>query len=74
MSIVPLQRETTILGGIPILSNLVMGVEGSEEVHDIIPVGVVDGKVIHDQSEPDVVGIVLPQNGGEWAWMVAMWE
>ncbi len=45
--IVPLQGESTILCGIPIFSDLVMVVEGSEEVHDIVPVGVLDGKVIN---------------------------
>jgi len=60
--IIPLQGETTILGGIPIFSDLVMLVmEGREEVHDIILIGVADSKVVHNQSETDVVGVMLPQ-------------
>ncbi len=51
-----------------------MVVEGSEEVHDIIPVGVVDGKVVHNQCEADVAGVMLPQARGEGAWVVTMGE
>jgi len=43
-------------------------------VHDIIPVGIVDGKVVHDQNEPDIAGVVMPQAGGEGTWMVTVWE
>jgi len=72
--IIPLQGEATIPGGIPIFSDLVIFVEGIQEVCDIVPVGIVDGKVIHNQSELDVAGVMLPQAGGEGAWMVAVWE
>jgi len=62
------------LGGIPIFGDLVMGVQGSEKVSGVILVGVAYGKVIHDQSELDVSGVMLPQAWGEWAGVVAMQE
>ncbi len=51
-----------------------MVMEGSEEVHGIILIGVADSKIIHNQSETDVVSIMLPPARGERAWMVTMGE
>jgi len=45
--IVPMQGESTISCGIPIFSDLVMVAEGSEEVNDIVLIGVSDGKVVN---------------------------
>jgi len=41
-----LEGEATILGGGPIFSDLVMFMEGIEEVVSIIPFGIMNGKVI----------------------------
>ena len=51
-----------------------MVLEGIEEVVGIILVGVSHSKVINNQCEADVVGIMLPETRGEWAGVIAMWE
>jgi len=51
-----------------------MVVEHSEEVHGIVLVGVADSKVVHNQHEADVMGVMLPQARGEGAWMVTIGE
>jgi len=45
--IVPVERQTTILGGIPILSHLVMGMQGIHKVGGIDLVGVAHCKVVN---------------------------
>jgi len=72
--IVPLKGKTTIPGGCPIFSDLIMLPEGIEEVGGIIPVGVSHSKVINNQGESDVMGVVLPETRGERAGVIAMWE
>ncbi len=51
-----------------------MVLEGIEEVVGIIPVGVLHGKVINNQCEADVTGIMLPETRGERAGVITMWE
>jgi len=46
LGIIPLEGEATIPGGGPIFSDLVMFMEGVEEVVGIILFGIMNGKVI----------------------------
>jgi len=51
-----------------------MALEGSHEMEDIIPAGVTNGKVINNQGEANVMGVMLPKSWGKGAGVVAMWE
>jgi len=62
------------MGGIPIFSDFVMALEGRHEMEGIILVGATNGKVINNQGEAKVMGVMLPKSWGERAGVVAMWE
>jgi len=72
--IVPLKGKTTIPGGCPIFSDLIMLPEGIEEVGGIIPVGVSNNKAIDNQGESDVTGVMLPEPRGEQTGVIAVGE
>ncbi len=48
--------------------------ECGQEMGGIIPVGVMHHKIINNQSEVDVMGVMLPDAGGKGTWVVAMGE
>ncbi len=58
--IVPGKGKATVSHGMPILGDLVLFLESSEEVHGIIAVGVAYGKVIHDQGKAHIPGVMVP--------------
>jgi len=72
--VVPLEGETAVSGGIPIFSDLVMALEGRQKMEGIIPVGLPNIKVINNQGEPNVAGVMLPESRDKGAGVVAMWE
>jgi len=74
VGIVPLEGEAAVTGGGPIFGDMIMAPEGSEEVVGIVLVGVANDKVIHNQGEADVAGIMLPETRGEWAGVITMRE
>jgi len=74
LGIVPVEGEATVTGGCPIFGDMIMVPEGSEEVVGIVLVGVANGKIIHNQGEADVTGIMLPETRGEGAGVITMWE
>jgi len=57
--IVPLQGEATVPGGFPIIGDLVMAMEHSQETGGIITIG----KIIDIQGEADVMGVSCQQPG-----------
>jgi len=58
--IVPGKGKAAVACGIPILGDLVLLLESREEMHGIIAVGVADDKVIHNQGEAHIPGVMLP--------------
>ncbi len=58
--IVPGKGKAAVACGMPILGDLVLLLESSEEVHGIITVGVADGKGIHDQGKAHIPGVMPP--------------
>jgi len=54
--------------------DLVMAMEHSQEMGGIIMVGVTHGKVINNQGEVDVAGVMFPEARIKGVWVVAMRE
>jgi len=54
------EGKATVAHGIPILGDLVLFLECSEEVHGIVAVGIAYGKVIHNQGKAYIPGDMSP--------------
>ncbi len=73
--IIPGKGVAAVTGGIPILGDLVVLLESSEEMRGIIAIGVVDGKVIHDQGKLHIPSVMAPEARSEWTGVITMkWE
>ena len=70
--VIPRECEATVFGSGPVcLEDVLFGKYGLE-VFNVGFVGVLDAKVVDDQGEFDVSGIVLPKTGGNGAGRVAV--
>jgi len=66
--VVPFYGETTVACGIPVFADG----ECSHEIHFIIVVCVLDGKIMHDKGKGNGLSVVAPQAGSDGTGCISM--
>jgi len=65
LDVIPFDGEATIVCGIPIFADFVVQLQCGHEMQYVLPVGVLDGKAIHNKGKGNWSGAV-PRVVGIW--------